>query len=277
MSNGCAIWSLLGLSHLAKAYELRRAIEREGVPVKDALHEAACYGLHPLSIAVAVPPSFIKHPKINFFGDWATLVGLHHQNRRLAHRLGIERRWFPFLRGMGLHLEGSRLKELPEGLAVPYMRIIRSGNIKAMPQTFSAASLWVEQCHALSDIPMIPTLRELHVLDCRNLTALPMGMRLTCLRVSACPGLDRLPPVKVNILKLVNCPMVELPEGMGLTWLALRGMPLLERLPEDLNELERVFCRIDNCPLLKARPWDDPPSPTALAKAMTKAGLADQV
>ena len=275
LSNGWAIWSLLGLSHLEKAYELRVALQN-GRPVEEILQEAAIYGLHPLSIAVAGNPIFMTPPRINFHGIWADSVGLDHQNRRLARRLGIERRWFPFIRGLGLHLDGSRLEELPEGLAVPYLRIIRSGNIKAFPQAFSAASLWVDQCHGLSRIPVIPGLRELHVLDCRNVTALPARMRLSCLRLAACPGLERLPPLQVCILKLANCPMVDLPEGMDLSWLSLRGMALLERLPVDLDERDRGSCRIEKCPRLKARPWDDPPSPTALAQAFSRAGLADQ-
>ncbi len=275
LSKGWAIWSLLGLSHLEKAYELRVALQK-GRPIAEVLEEADGYGLHPLSIVVAAPPIFTDPPKMNFFGDLADSASLNRQNRHLARRLGIERRWFPFIRGMGLQLEGSHLQELPDGLAVPYVRIIRSGGIKSFPHAFSTASLWVEQCHGLSSLPMIPGLRELHVLDCRNVTALPAGMRLTCLRLSACPGLDRLPPLKVCILKLVNCPMVELPAGMDLGWLSLRGMALLERLPGDLYEQERGSWRIEKCPRLKALPWDDSTSPTALGQAFSKAGLADQ-
>ena len=275
MSNGWAIWSLLGLSHLEKAYELRVAIQK-GRPIAEVLEEADGYGLHPLSIVVAAPPIFTDPPKMNFFGDLADSVRLNRQNRHLARRIGVEQRWFPFIRGLGLHLEGSRLEELPEGLAVPYLRIIRSGGIKAFPQAFSVASLWVEQCHGLSRISIIPSLRELHVLDCRDVTALPPGMRLTRLQLSACPGLDRLLPLQVCILKLANCPMVELPDGMNLGRLSLRGMALLERLPGDLEDLDRASCRVEKCPRLKVLPWDDPPSPTALAQAFSKAGLANQ-
>jgi len=275
LSNGWAIWSLLGLSHLEKAYELRVALQK-GRPVDEVLEEADGYGLHPLSIVVAAPPIFTDPPKMNFFGNLADSASLNRQNRHLARRLGIERRWFPFIRGMGLQLEGSHLEELPDGLAVPYLRIIRSGGIKAFPLTFSAASLWVEQCHGLSSLPMIPGLRELHVLDCLNVRALPARMRLTRLHLAACPGLDRLPPLQVCTLKLANCPMVELSEGMNLGRLSLRGMALLERLPGDLEDLDRASCRVEKCPRLKVLPWDDPPSPTALAQAFSKAGLANQ-
>ena len=311
MTDTWAVWSLLGLSHLELAERLRVLLDA-GTPIEEVLREGASYGLHPLSIALAAPETdrsrqnrrlarllgiekhwFLRTEDTGFNtkrsgceefpqGLAARFLELTRaecldrirQNRRVARRLGVEKHWFSCIGDYGLSLQGSRVEALPEGLAVRLLQITRADSLQALPRALAVYGLKVEQCRRLKGIPLIPGLRDLTIVDCRNLRELPVGMDLKFLKVSACPSLEHLPPVRVQILKLASCPMVDLPRGMGLNWLSLRRMDRLEWLPLDLEEQERGTWHIEKCPRLKVLPWDGPLTPSALALALSAAGLA---
>lgn len=203
----------LGLDMQALVHSLRESLDN-GMPTSEVASLAQELGIHPLSLA-ALPGK-------------GTEKARRDQNRAAARALGMREPWISQIRAHGLRIRDAQIDELPPGLVLSTLHLIRLPNLTRLPEGLRVANLRIEQCHRLQILPSLPGLESLDLLDNHGLRELPRSPIALTLRISGCPRLETLPGIVVPVVDLKGC--------TGLS----RVDPALQCLSLDLDDLRML-------------------------------------